>query len=1173
MNRLKINDKICYLVEPTKDKILDLKGGEPTLILDEYAKRMLLEDKVDIFIFEFGGWFYYTPKDEVKLKDLNILKYIGEYEWEAPIPEQSRVFLGIHGKYELMCGLHDYKLWAKKAKFLGYKALGICEKNTLAGAIQFSNACEKQGITPIIGVQFRVKCKGGYYWIKLFAATQEGWEHLMEHNSQATSIRHEDLLETLSGCIALVQPGQDVTETILEELNEAADQTYFQYTTTRYVSSGEEDSKKENMRWHLRQYKGKVKGVLMNDTYCLDQDMEHLQQVVVTQGGGQGTRTENHHFPPYDDMVFDFMEYFHEEDMDLYKQVMRGTVEILDKIHSSIDFRIRGEERFLPKYEMTKEEKEIYGDNETMFKELIADGLDRLIDPEVHDERVVMERIAREGALIKKGGVIDYFLILWDIINWCRKERIETGPGRGSAAGSIISYLLGITKVNPLDYDLLFERFLDESRVTTSLPDIDVDFASDRRDEVLRYMRDRYEFEYVCQVGTYGSLKLKSSIRELARYHGLLTPEHLNYLTKVFSDEDSKFIDIFRRIGSTSDARLIQFVRKNYIAVNDISSLIGSLKNSSIHACATIIAPKLGRDIKKQIPIRVHPDGTLVSEWEGGELEDAGYLKEDILSTAQMAKIGTILKMIEKHTGKRIYTEEIPLDDPNVFDMFCKGITQDVFHFGSSGLTAYLNSVQPRELEELIAANALYRPGTMASEAHMDFVRLKNGEQDPEYDYMLKEVTENTYGLYVYQEQIMKAVQVLGGLTLAEANDVRKAMGKKIKEKLESYSAKFLAGAIERGCPEEQAKLIWEKLERFSAYGFNKSHAAAYSVIGYTCNWLKYHYPMEFWITAFQYGSEDDIPDYVSEITRTTDIHVAPPNINTSNDHFTYDLDKKEIYWDLSKIKFVGDQGVRGIIMEREENGQYFSLKEFWERMNEFDPAKVGGKVKCINKRSLQQLIVSGAFDKMYHITNENLPKRYEIIQEMYSEFFPKEEIPARFQSNWTEPAFWAVEQYQACKLSSINLRGIVEEDDDFYMYMDDYVSGEAFNMMNRPGPAVVIGMVDSFTIKMTKKKDPFATIRLLHGTDIINVRVWSGELCNPKEEERLTCTYQEMRYNEETEQDELTDVRCDMKTMLEKFPGKMVIMRGNLELPDQWKPHNELVMSGYIKGPILKFL
>ena len=1164
---IKIANKKYCLVEPTDGKIVDLKGGDVTLILTKIARKLKEENVVDFFIFEFGGWFYYTPINEVKLKDLTQLKYLGKYTWRSPVPEESRAYLGVHGKYELMCGIKDYKEWVAKASFLGYTTLGICEKETLAGAIQFTHACQKKGIQPIIGASFPIKAEGGHYNIKLYATSQLGWENLMAINSQSQiGVRHEVLLENLEGIITLIEPGENVNDYTIKSVSEKADATYFQFTTTKWGSEGEEDKKRANMRWFLKEYQGDVPGILSNDAYCPDKNQEHLQEILVTQGGGN-VSTKNHSLKPYDHIVAEFQAYFEKEDIPLLKKVMHNSIAAFKYFKDNCNFTIEEGKRFLPKYEMTEEETRTYGTNEGLFKGLISKGLTRLIDFKKYDRAEIIERIKVEGALIKKGEVIDYFLILWDIIKWCKEQGIETGPGRGSSAGSLISYCLGITKINPLEYGLLFERFLDESRITTSLPDIDTDFASDRRDDVLQYMRDRYDFEQVCQVGTYGSLKLKSSIKELSRYHGLGTPEHINYMTKVFSEDDNKFIDIFKVAGRTSDPRLINFIREFYPAINDVQSLLGSLKNTSVHACATIIAPKNGKNIKRQIPIRVHPDGTLISEWEGGELDDAGYLKEDILSTSQMAKIGNIIRLVKEHYGEEIHTELIPLDDPGVYKMFCEGRTEDVFHFGSPGLTTYLSSVQPQELEDLIAANALYRPGTMISETHMEYVKLKNNEKDPEYDFGLEEVTKATYGLYVYQEQIMKAVQVLGGFTLAEANGVRKAMGKKIKEKMDEYGAQFISGAASKGCPREEAVAIWEKLQVFSSYGFNKSHAAAYSVIGYVCNWLKLHYPLEFWITAFEFGDEDKIPKYISEINKTTGIQVSPPDINSSTNHFTYDIEKKIIYWNLSSIKFVGDNAVKAIMMERESNGAFFSLKEFFDRMNDFDYSILKTKVKAVNKRTIVQLIVSGAFDKVCNV-REDIYKRYTIMSTLYRDLLPaKEKIPAKYSGNASLNPFWAVEQYNACRLSTVDYKSVVSENEDFYGYMDDYLDGEAFNTATRKQPVLVIGLVDSVMIKNTKKGDPFATVRLVHNTDIINIRIWSGELENPKNDVRFQYAYYDGKNGEETL------VQCNMRTMFEKFPGRMMIVRGNLETPDQWKNHNELVVNGRMGGPLVEFL
>lgn len=1162
MGRFKVADRIYYEVQG--EKVLNL-SGKPMLALDDYATAQSESEETILthFAFKFGGRYYQTEVDRISIKKLVPLRYVGEVVWQTPIEKGGRAHLGIHGKYELMSGLHDYDNWTEKGKFLGYDALGICEKGTLAGAIQFSQACKKQGIKPILGLSLDIKHLSHILEIKLFAVNQTGWENIMYVNASTELFTPEELHPYLKGVIVIIPSALGVDGAVMEGMNKVANKVFFQISTTTFEYENKDIERLDNIKWYLREYKqsgGEVTCLIDGDSYCLEKDQEHLRSILVKQSGKKRFLTKNHAFNGYDNIVRDYYKHFEKEDVELFRHTIFESGNSMSYIKEVVQFDINTKELHLPAYEMPDDYLDHYTNNEDLFKALISDNLSK-IDFNKHPREEVYARIKTEGEVIKKGGFIDYFLILWDIVEFCKEKKIEVGPGRGSAAGALISYLLGITKINPLDYGLLFERFLNESRIESELPDIDLDFQSDRRDEVLSYMRDKYTFDHVCQVGTYGTLKLKSALKELNRYFKLLKPEEINYLAKLFSTEEDSFFDIFKVIANSSNRRLIAFVREHHSLLHDVESIIGALKNSSIHACATIIVPKkeLGKGVTKQIPIRVHDDGTLVSEWEGEELAKAGYLKEDILSTLQMSKISNMIRLVEEHTGNRIDTETIPLDDSAVYDLFCQGYNSDVFHFGSTGLTTYLKSVQPRCIEDLIAAIALYRPGAMASDSHMEFVKLKNGEKEPEYDFMMEEVTKDTYGLYIYQEQIMKAVQVLGGFTLTEADGVRKAMGKKIVEKMDSYGKQFKANAVKKGCSLEEAQKIWDKLEVFSSYGFNKSHAAAYSVIGYMCNWFKSNYPFEFWITTFEFAKEDDIPQYLSEVAKASNVRVSPPEINKSTNHFEYDIDLQTLYWDLSKIKHVGSQAVEAILIERKENGEFFSIDEFLYRMEMFDiESRDEFKVNPVNKRVVENLILAGAFDDL-HKLQENF-SRYNLMCRYYET--RKEKVPAAFIANSQSKHYWPIQQYEVCKFSSLDYRSLVQASKEFEPYIKTYLNGEEFNLKTTNAEVMVIGLVESYDIRTTKKGDAYALIRLLHNSELINIRVWPSELNS--EDVRLQFEYSHRSQD--------TVVNGTLENVIPLYVNKIAIVRGKLELPDQWKNFNELVLSTHLEGSLIKF-
>lgn len=1122
--------------------------GELNLNLSYDVCEDILDGEVEYFIFQFGEGFFYTPINRITNVQLNDLRYIGNYSGYLPKDESSRVFAGLHGRYELMNGTKDYKDWCKKAKFLKFNSLGICEKNTLAGTLPFQMACDKAGLKAIIGYTAEVEdAKGERYDVKLFCINHEGWKNLLHVNKiinidQEGYIEEKQIMPFLNGLAVVVFPGKHVTKPMLVQYKRNATKAFFQITTNEFQSESRDKRMLLSMKKYLNEWTDIMDPILINDAYCLEYEDVHVKSILNKQGNTKFTyATEDHFFKSFEDCAVELEEMFDPEDgryFDLFNNGLQG----LKWLNENCQYKIETKKLFLPKYEMTEKEIKLYGDTTSMFDALIGEGLDRKF-PNTHseEENMLWERIAKEREVIVAGGFIDYFLILWDIINWCKKENIQTGPGRGSAAGSLISYLLGIVKIDPMRFDLLFERFLNESRIKSELPDIDVDFASDRRDDVIEYMRQRYGYDYVCRVGTYGTLQMRGVVKELARAYNYNGEYNMNFITKLI-DENESWGALFQ--SGIQNRALRNFIEDNPEIINDSKAILNAIKSTSMHACATIIVPKLQDDkgndlsIYEQIPVRME-DEMLVSEWEGDIMAEAGFLKEDILSTKQMAKIGRIFDLVKEHTGTQLDMEEIPLDDPEVFELFQQGLNQDVFHFGSTGLTTYHKMVKPKNINELIATIALYRPGAMASNAHLDYVKLKKGEIEPEYDYMLKEVTEDTFGLYIYQEQIMKAVQVLGGFTLTEADGVRKAMGKKIKEKMDGYKVQFVKNAIEKGCPEEEAHKIWNKMEVFAGYGFNKSHAAAYSVIGYYCNWLKLHHPLEFWTVAFEFAKEEKIQDFVGEVHKLGDIEIVSPDINKSEISFKSDVKTNRIYWNLSSIKQVGPVASEEIIKERQVRGKYFSMEEFVERT----------EGKGVNKRTVEHLILSGCFDEMYRVKKAS--ERLNAIKDYFS-LRPKDEIPKIYLDNEGVEHFWSIKQSEISKLSNLDYHKLITQS-IFQPYHTQYISCEEMMQMKAPdkkGPThVIAGMIQEIIVRKTKKdKREYAVIQVIQDDCSAFIRVWPQQLENENGDPRL----------------------FDIQSLVKNQEAKLVIFRGEVCF-NSFTNGNEMIVNDRIDGPLIQ--
>jgi DNA polymerase-3 subunit alpha len=659
--------------------------------------------------------------------------------------------------------------------------------------------------------------------------------------------------------------------------------------------------------------------------------------------------------------------------------------------------------------------------------------------------------------------------------------------GRGSAAGCLISYLMDITRIDPLPYKLLFERFLNEGRIGKSLPDIDTDFPASRREEVKTYMEERYGREQVCSVGTYTTLQMKAAIKDLSRVMSTISPMDLNMLTSKIDFFRGKgfFVDLFK--VAVTDSRLKAFIHAEPEIVNAIPLCLELPKSESVHPCATLILPS-EKTAFQWLPIKkVVKDGQeiLVTEWEGEVLEPAGFLKEDILGIKQLDKFEDILTLIENNTGERINIYTIPLADRRVYDFFKKGWNADVFHFGSPGLTGYCRELKPDNIEDLVAAISLYRPGGMELGFHTDYVLCKNGEKKVEYLWGTEEITKDTYGIIIYQEQIMQICRKLADYTLVEADEIRKALGKTLIHKIKEYRASFVKGAVHNGCDEQVADDIWSKLEKFAKYCFNRSHALAYSVTGYISQWLKVHYPTEYWTVAFKYALEPDYANYISEIGLSGKIKVMPADINKSRDDIFTDFKTKTIYWPLSSIKQCGDIATKQIMEIRDRDGQYFSFEEFIER-NKFKGGKVG-------KAVVENLVLSGAFDEIENL--RTFKDRYNLILQYRkinkTKIDKEKDLFSVNASSLTEDWFWVLQQKRLSGIAFFNYRDIVSR------YIDQDVSCiniEDFqyeSYADERKKVKIGGYIVEVEERVSKKKGKWCRVIIESNYTFVSITIW----------------------------------------------------------------------------------
>lgn len=735
-NFIEIDSKKCFLVRPT----------DGVLFSEDFI--LIADENCDRYVYCFGGNWYWEEHNDYDKPKLNELRYIGS----TTSPLRTDCFLGIRGGYELLNGSRTYEDWIKKAKFMECKALGICEKNTLAGVLKFQLACQKESIKSIIGATYTIfrEDRDLRYDIKIYVQNQIGWQNLLLINKEVNVINskfvHEKrFFELLEGLIIVIDPkSMDFDDLFPLDLNDV----YYQLDTVEFSNNDSDKRFLLNLKKFL---KSDLQPIAITDAFYLEKEHSHIKKVLNNVGSLTESISFNQYFKDKEDYYSELEQLFNTQDESFF-DYFELAVKNETKVSNKCDFKILLGDKFLPKYEMTEEEKLKFETNEDLFWNLIEKGLEKKIKKEADK---YIDRVEKEFVVIKKGGFIDYFLILWDIIRFAKENGILSGIGRGSAGGSLIAYLLDIIKLDPLEFDLLFERFMNEGRIGLSLPDIDTDFPGERRNEIKRYMESRYNIDQVCSVGTYTTLKIKAALKELGRQYSI-PPQEMNYITTVLDLEKDSFSELFS--NACEKTVLKKFILKYPELINTIPLLLKQPKTASIHACATLILPK-EKSVFEWIPVKLISlsDGEkmVVTEWEGVELDAAGFLKEDILGIQQLDKFQHIINLIFTNHSYLIDLESIPYKDDKVFDYFCKGWNSDVFHFGSKGLTGYCKMLQPRSLNDLIAGIALYRPGTMENNFHNEYVirsrRVveRKAETEPiEYDFGLEEVTKETYGIY-----------------------------------------------------------------------------------------------------------------------------------------------------------------------------------------------------------------------------------------------------------------------------------------------------------------------------------------------------------------------------------------------------------------------------------------
>lgn len=1055
------------------------------------AAEGAITTECDYYAYKFGGVWYMLPKGQEEDPKLIRLKYVGEAQQEIP----TNVFLGVHGQYEMMSGTGTYADWCRKAKFLGVTTLGICEKNTLAGALKFQTECKANGLKPVIGMECSVYDRQHeiQFTAKVYVRTEKGWGDLLtlneEINCKNTKYVDVDVFRQVvkdnDDLVVLLDPKTlDYDKLAVLDLG----LFFYQLDPAEYTDNVRDEAYLRNLQKFY--HDTDLQPVPSVDAWYLDEEYSCIRPRLSSIGGTTFYDSEDQYFKSNDQVFVELAKMFPDTDegfLTVYERFSEG-LECLEMVAESIEFEIQVKNRHLPRYKMTKEERVKYPTNEALFWGLLEEGL--MAHPELLEkwgEDVVAERIDREVGVIKLGDAIDYFLITWDIINWCHRNGIMTGISRGSAGGCLVSYLLGITKLEPLEYKLIFERFLNEGRVKVTLPDIDVDYPGVDRPRVKKYMEDRYGWNQVCSVGTYSALQLRAAIKDMARVYGLSFQE-INDMMKLFDEKDKKPEDLFKI--ACAQPRVRQFVMEHSDLVNEVMLIMPAPKAQSIHACAMMVFPD-EHDMFHWVPVRKQGD-EYVTEWEGGEMDAAGFLKEDVLGVKQLDKFQDMVRLIKEHEGDDIDIFKIPLDDPEVYRYFQNGWNEDNFHFGSSGLTGYCKQLRPTNIEDLIVAISIYRPGAMENGFHEKYIKIKEGEESEEYFVGTEDILKNTYGVFCYQEQIMELCKKLGGLSLVEADDVRKAMVKKKYEALHQYHERFTPYYVEHfGVTHEYAEQVWDAIDKASTYLFNRSHAAAYAITGYISQWMKVHYPIEYWSVAFKYAQKEDYPRYIAEINKTGVCTVRPVDINVSGTDVIIDFEGKALYWSIMGVKQVAERAAEQILKERDENGQYWSLEDFTSRHK--------WKGSAVNTRIVQNLILAGAFDRIENI--DSVEKRVELLVNYLASSKKKIEeddalltkIDAHSQDDW----WWALLQKSVSGLAFFDYEALYKKFEGEFPEAYEYAPvSECNDVDHRPnnGYVVVAGYVSEMELKKTRKGEVMCKMTLESNYEFLNVVFFQQE-------------------------------------------------------------------------------
>ena len=1019
----------------------------------------------------------------------------------------SFTHLHVHTEYSLLDGSSKIKELARRVKELGMDSIAITDHGVMYGVIDFYKACKAEGIKPIIGCEVYVtggsrhEKENGYYHLVLLAENDIGYHNLMKIvtrgftegfyykprvDYEVLESYHEGII-ALSACLA-GEVATNLRHSDYEKAKEAALHLQSVFGEGNFFLELQDHGLREQTIVNTGLIKlSKETGIPMvatNDCHYILKEDADAHDILLCIQTGKKVADE-------DRMRYEGGQYYVKSEEEMRKlfpyasQAIDNTYEIAKRCQVEIEFGVQK----VPKFDVP----EGY-DAFSYLKMLCETGLVRRYGENPGKE--LKERLDYELTTIQNMGYVDYFLIVWDFIRYARDHGIAVGPGRGSAAGSIVSYCLAITNIDPIKYQLLFERFLNPERV--SMPDIDVDFCFERRQEVIDYVVEKYGKDQVVQIVTFGTMAARLVIRDVGRVLDIPYAK-VDAIAKMIPNELN--ITIEKGLKASKDLRTAYETDEEVKYLIDMSMRLEGLpRHSSMHAAGVVIGQKA---LDEYVPLSKGADDAITTQFTMTTIEELGLLKMDFLGLRTLTVIQDAVKLIEKNTGKKIDVDHLNMEDAGVYEMIGQGKTEGVFQLESAGMKSFMKELKPHNLEDIIAGISLYRPGPM--DFIPKYIEGKNHPESISYDCAeLEEILAPTYGCIVYQEQVMQIVMKLAGYTLGRSDLVRRAMSKKKgdvmarerKNFVYGNEAEGVPGCISRGIPEQTANHIFDEMIDFAKYAFNKSHAAAYAVVAYQTAYLKYYYPVEFMAALLTsvLGNGAKVSDYIYNC-RKMGIEILPPDINEGEGNFS--ASDQGIRYGLSAIKSLGKPVINSILAEREKHGKFKDLKDLVERLSS----------KEINKRTVESFIKAGALDSLkgsrrqkmliYVQVIENVQKerKNEMAGQMSLLDFLSDEDKKSFEITYPDVEDYSNEQKLAMEKEVLGIYASGHPLDEYREVLGKNATASTTDFLidEETGhakakdqvPYILGGMVAGKTVKLTKNNQNMAFITLedLRGT------------------------------------------------------------------------------------------